>query len=101
MRRRCGQERGEIKRAGNSSKPEELVSAADIGLTHKAVRERLGERRGNGNPQNFGELKGMESTAIAASRAGFGNPETYRQARAVVASNDNELIEAMDSGLSA
>lgn len=35
----AAQERGEVRRAGNSSTPEELVSAADLGLTHKDIHE--------------------------------------------------------------
>ena len=33
------QDRGEIGKAGNSSNREELVSAADIGLSHKDIHE--------------------------------------------------------------
>jgi len=39
-------------------------------------------------------LEGVPTKHIAASKAGFGNPETLRQAKSVVASNDEELIEA-------
>lgn len=71
----------------------------------RAVAEGMGERRGGNtsegiqsNPQNLGEWKGQETSAIAARKAGFGNPETYRQAKAVVDSAVPELVEAMDSG---
>ena len=49
----------------------------------KALEARLGERRGGTNPQNFGELRGRESAEVAAEKAGFGNPETYRQAKEI------------------
>ncbi|MEO5363983.1 MAG: hypothetical protein H7838_10230 [Magnetococcus sp. DMHC-8] len=50
-------------------------------------------------PQNFAESKpGQETRDIAARKAGFGNPETYRQAKAVVAHGTPELLEAMDRG---
>ena len=49
-------------------------------------------------PQNFAELSGRESREIAAEKAGFGNPETYRQAKAVVEKAEPELVEAMDKG---
>jgi hypothetical protein len=35
--------------------------------------------------QNFGQLKGARSYEVAAEKSGFGNAETYRQAKAVVA----------------
>jgi hypothetical protein len=63
-----------------------------------AVELRLGERRGNGNVDNDPELKGIFTKEIAAREAGFGNHETLRQAKAVVATNDTDLIAAMDSG---
>lgn len=62
------------------------------------VERKMAERRGRDNPQNIAELKGMETRQIAAEKAGFGNRETLRQAKVVVATNDNELIEAMDTG---
>lgn len=37
-----------------------------------------------GIPQNFAELPGKETLEVAATKAGFGNKETYRQAKAVV-----------------
>jgi N6-adenosine-specific RNA methylase IME4/ParB-like chromosome segregation protein Spo0J len=79
----------------------------------KAVEQELkaqGERRGrpkqeNENqgelveseiPQKFAELAGKETREIAADKAGFGNAETYRQAKAVVATAAPELVAAMD-----
>lgn len=70
----------------------ERVAIADV------VAAQIGERRGRDNPQNIGELKGRETADIAASKAGFGNPETLRQARAVVSNGTPELVQAMDSG---
>lgn len=35
----AAQDAGEVRKAGNSSKPEELVSASDIGLTHKDIHD--------------------------------------------------------------
>jgi hypothetical protein len=64
-----------------SSKSTERVA---IGL---AVEESLGERRGRPkkeNTQNFAELnQGKETAQVAAEKAGFGNKETYRQAKKV------------------
>lgn len=37
------------------------------------------------NVQNFAQLDGQKSRQIAAEKSGFGNAETYRQAKAVVA----------------
>ena len=76
--------------------PSERVA---IGL---AVEAELGNRRGQrtdlaggGLPQNFAEVpQGKETREIAADKAGFGNPETYRQAKAVVQNASPELIEA-------
>lgn len=48
--------------------------------------------------QNFAELQGKETRDIAAEKAGFGNRETYRQAKAVTEHAEPELIEAMDRG---
>lgn len=48
--------------------------------------------------QNFGQLSGQRSYEVAAKQAGFGNPETYRQAKTVVTQGAPELIEAMDKG---
>jgi len=50
------------------------------------------------NVQNLAQLEGRKSREIAAEKAGFGNPETYRQARKVTEEAIPELIEAMDKG---
>ncbi|MEO5340359.1 MAG: hypothetical protein H7837_07570 [Magnetococcus sp. MYC-9] len=72
----------------------------------RAVEEFLGNRWGQRTdlagselPKNFGEVKpGKETAELAAQKAGFNNPETYRQAKAVVANGTPELVEAMDRG---
>lgn len=77
----------------------------------KAVEAELGKRQGQrtdlGNdpgglleelPQNFAEVETGESREIAAKKAGFGNRETYRQAKTVTEKAEPELVAAMDSG---
>jgi ParB family chromosome partitioning protein len=64
----------------------------------KAVEERTKERRGRDNPQNLAELRGKETRTIAAEKSGFGNAETYRQAKTIVDSGAQELIAAVDEG---
>jgi N6-adenosine-specific RNA methylase IME4 len=65
--------------------PEERVT---IGAKVEALLAgRQGERGdlGKGSVQNFGQVNGIKTEDIAARKAGFGNGETYRQAKAVVA----------------
>jgi ParB-like nuclease domain len=53
----------------------------------RAVEESLGERRGRPSeekPQHFAEYSGRETRDIAAGKSGFGNAETYRQAKVIV-----------------
>jgi ParB family chromosome partitioning protein len=50
------------------------------------------------NVQDFAQLEGRKSREIAAEKAGFGNPETYRQARKVTEEAIPELVDAMDKG---
>jgi N6-adenosine-specific RNA methylase IME4 len=63
--------------------PEERVSIGE------KIEMLLGNRRGERTdldgqpPQNFVEVKGQETRSIAARKAGFKNPETYRQAKVV------------------
>jgi len=70
----------------------------------RAIESELGERRGRPsekNTQNFAELnsdKGKETAEIAAKKSGFGNKETYRQAKKVTESGTSELVTAMDEG---
>lgn len=66
-----------------------------IGL---ALEQEVGERRGRRNTDNCPGFGGRETRDLAAKRAGFGNAETYRQAKTVVTSGAPELIEAMDDG---
>lgn len=47
--------------------------------------------------QNIGQVSGSHIDEVAAKKAGFGNPETYRQARKVVAVGTPELVDAMDA----
>lgn len=76
--------------------PSERVAIA------QAVEERMGERRGKPTGENVQKIvpfeSGEKTISVAAKKAGFGNRETYRQAKAVVASKDEELTDAMDSG---
>jgi ParB family transcriptional regulator, chromosome partitioning protein len=67
----------------------------------RAVEESLGERRGRPseeNPQHVAEYSGRETRDIAAGKSGFGNAETYRQAKAIVEKGTPELVEAVDRG---
>lgn len=84
--------------------PSERVAIAE------AVREQLGNRQGqrtdklpegeSGVPvQNFAQVQpGAKTRQIAAKKAGFGNAETYRQAKAVTETGVPELVEKMDAG---
>lgn len=87
--------------------PSERVAIA------KAIEDEIGNRRGQrtdlkseeqggmlggGLPQNFGEVKRGETAEVAAKKAGFGNPETYRQAKTVIEQAEPELVDAMDRG---
>ena len=79
--------------------PSERVA---IGL---AVEAELGKRRGSNQYQtkgelgeNFHEALQGRTAEIAAGKAGFGNENTYRQAKTVVENAAPELVEAMDSG---
>ena len=72
----------------------------------KQIEALLAGRRGSNQyrlkelPQNFGEaLLGKETADVAAEKAGFGNPETYRQAKRVVEEGSPSLVAAMDEGL--
>ena len=63
-----------------------------------------GERRGRPKTAgedirlNLDEYSGQRTDQIAAEKAGFGNKDTYRQAKTVVQNASPELVEAMDSG---
>lgn len=78
-------------------RPSERVAIA------AAVAEEIGSRQGQRTDlepvQNLAQVEsGTKTITIAAEKAGFGNRETLRQAKAVVATQDKVLIEAMDSG---
>ncbi len=74
----------------------------------QAIEEYLGNRQGQRTDkednetrdqlrQNFAEVAaGKRTEDIAAERAGFGNRETYRQAKAVVHNGAPQLVEAVD-----
>lgn len=80
----------------------------------KAIEDELGNRRGQrtdlkavgqGNllePELVAHLpeveQGKRTRDIAAEKAGFDSATTYRQAKAVVAQAEPELVEAMDRG---
>jgi ParB-like chromosome segregation protein Spo0J len=70
----------------------------------REIEERIGDRRGSNQhatkelPQDVGEAPGIETAQIAAKGAGFGNAETYRQAKCVVEGGAPKLIEAFDAG---
>jgi hypothetical protein len=73
----------------------------------KAMEDGIGERRGGlrrkgVKPQNFGkredQLSGKETRSIAGGVAGFGNHETYRQAKIVVEKGTPDLVAKVDSG---
>lgn len=78
----------------------------------KAVEQELGKRQGQrtdlgsdpggllGEPvQNFAQVEsGQKTIAVAAEKAGFGNKETYRQAKTVIEKAEPELVAAVDSG---
>jgi ParB family transcriptional regulator, chromosome partitioning protein len=67
-----------------------------------AIEEEIGNRQGQRTdklPQKFAEVVGQETRALAAERAGFGNKETYRQAKKVVEEGSPALVDAMNTGL--
>jgi ParB family transcriptional regulator, chromosome partitioning protein len=70
----------------------------------EALEAEVGNRQGANQhqskelPQNFGEPKRGETAEVAAKAAGFGNPETYRQAKKVIDTASPETIHAMDDG---
>lgn len=66
----------------------------------KAIEDRTPERRGRPGkekPQEVAEIsRGAETRGHVAESAGFGNHETYRQAKLVVETARPELVRAMD-----
>ena len=95
--------------SGQNSPPHARDSGVAIG---KAVEEELGKRQGQRTDlgsegqeglfeeirRNLDELSGKRTDEIAAKKAGFGNKETYRQAKAVTEKATPELVAAMDQG---
>lgn len=47
---------------------------------------------------NLDDVKGVRTDQLAAKKAGFGNKDTYRQAKSVVEKGTPELVSAMDRG---
>lgn len=78
--------------------PSERVAIAE------AVKAEIGNRQGQRTDktepvQNFAQVEGGQKTREAVAKAaGFGNAETYRQAKAVVDRAIPELVKAMDAG---
>ncbi len=71
----------------------DLARRIEESLAGRVGRPKLEEK----NKQNFAELNGVQSRDIAAKAVDW-NRETYRQAKAVVESGNEETIEQMDSG---
>lgn len=77
--------------------PSERVAIA------QAIFNEIGDRRGinqySEGQQNIAEpQKGQQTADFAAKKAGFGNRETFRQAKNVVENATPELVAAMDEG---
>lgn len=69
----------------------------------KALEAELGNRRGLrtdlGLVQEIAQVEpGAKTRELAAEKAGFGNPETYRQAKKVVDQAAPEIVAAVDAG---
>ncbi len=70
----------------------------------RAIEEKLGSRQGQRTDiappepvQNFAQVEpGQKTRELAAKVAGYGNAETYRQAKNVVDRGTRELVTAMD-----
>jgi hypothetical protein len=78
----AAQDRGEVRRAGNSSAPEELISASEIGLSHKDIHEarliRDAERENPGVVRRTLDRlidAGQEPTKAAVKREIVAKPE--------------------------
>ena len=94
----------QMERAENEHRLD-LTPSEKVALA-KRIEEALGNRQGQRTdikgaelPQNFGEVsspKERESSAVAADAVGW-NRETYRQAKSVVESGNEKLIQQMDS----
>ncbi|MBF0140234.1 MAG: ParB N-terminal domain-containing protein [Magnetococcales bacterium] len=67
----------------------------------KAMEALLGNRQGERTEllQNFAEVKpGQTTRDIAAKKAGFGNSETYRQAKQIIEHGAPALVDVVDAG---
>lgn len=69
----------------------------------RAIEEQINRKGSNQyqkvEVQNFAPPdEGKKSREVAAEKAGFGNPETYRQAKHVVDNAPTEITEKMDRG---
>lgn len=90
-----------VERDENYRKDYNPAEMAELGM---AIEEALGgskqgKRKDLELPQNFGEVeKGKETAEVASELAGFGNPETYRQAKKVVNEAAPETVQAMANG---
>lgn len=68
------------------------------------IKAKTGERRGGNHEskdqkiEQCQELDGKRTAEVVAERAGFGNPETFRQAEKVVLKGHADLVRAMDEG---
>lgn len=60
------------------------------------ARERQGAR--NDIVQNFAQCEQGKSSEIVANKSGFGNKETYRQAKYISDNADDEMIKSLDEG---
>ena len=86
----------EVRKEFTTSEREAIATAIE-----EKIGNRQGQRTDRATPelsQNFGEVAGKKTAEIAAKAAGFGNAETYRQAKTVVKEAIPELVEAMDRG---
>ena len=67
-----------------------------------ALEDEVGNRQGQRTDkplQVFAEVEpGQTNRELAADKAGFGNPETYRQAKKIVADATPSVVDAVDSG---
>ena len=78
--------------------PSERVAIAEAIKTE--IGNRQGQRTDRTEPvQNFAQVEpGQKTREAVAKAAGFGNAETYRQAKTVVEKADPALVQAMDAG---
>ena len=78
--------------------PSERVAIAEA--IKAEIGSRQGQRTDRAEPlQNFAEVAPGQTTREAVAKAaGFGNAETYRQAKTVVDKADPALVQAMDAG---